>query len=86
MPPIVELTTPIAYVRFNGRNYQHWWSRDAGHDRYDYLYTEAELKEWAEKIETLARSAEKTYVFFNNCHAGQAARNAALMQELLLRE
>jgi uncharacterized protein YecE (DUF72 family) len=86
MPPIVELTTPIAYVRFHGRNYQHWWSRDAGHDRYDYLYTEAELKEWAEKIETLARSAEKTYVFFNNCHAGQAARNAALMQELLLRE
>ena len=52
-------------------------------DRYDYDYSEAELKEWLGKIAGLAQQARRTYLFFNNCHAGQAARNAKLMQELL---
>jgi uncharacterized protein YecE (DUF72 family) len=52
-------------------------------DRYDYDYSEAELKEWIVKIAGLAEQARRTYLFFNNCHAGQAARNAKLMQELL---
>jgi uncharacterized protein YecE (DUF72 family) len=52
-------------------------------DRYDYLYSEDELKEWVAKIRSMSQLATKTYVFFNNCHAGQAARNANLMKELL---
>ena len=52
--------------------------------RYDYLYSNAELSEWALKIQEMAKKAEKVYVFFNNCHAGQAAKNAALMQSMLL--
>ena len=32
---------------------------------------------------TPADQARRTYLFFNNCHAGQAVRNAKLMQELL---
>jgi uncharacterized protein YecE (DUF72 family) len=52
-------------------------------DRYDYDYSEAELKEWLGRIAGLAEQARRTYLFFNNCHAGQAARNAKLMQELL---
>ena len=51
--------------------------------RYDYLYTEAELKEWAEKIRDLNAKTQKTFVFFNNCHAGQAATSAKLMRRLL---
>ena len=35
------------------------------------------------KVGELADRARRTYLFFNNCHAGQAARNAALMRELL---
>ena len=35
------------------------------------------------RIQELAQQARRTYLFFNNCHAGQAARNAKLMQELL---
>ena len=34
-------------------------------------------------VAQLAEQARRTYLFFNNCHAGQAARNAKLMQELL---
>jgi len=55
----------------------------ASGDRYDYDYSAAELKEWLGKIAGLAEQARRTYLFFNNCHAGQAARNAKLMQELL---
>jgi uncharacterized protein YecE (DUF72 family) len=53
--------------------------------RYDYNYSERELMEWVGKINELAKQAKQTYLFFNNCHAGQAARNAKLMEELLRR-
>lgn len=82
VPPVTLLTTEDAYVRFHGRNAQTWWGRGGG-DRYDYDYSAAELNEWVAKIADLASQARRTYLFFNNCHAGQAARNAKLMQELL---
>ncbi len=53
--------------------------------RYDYDYSESELMQWLAKISALAQQAKQTYLFFNNCHAGQAARNAKLMEELLRR-
>jgi uncharacterized protein YecE (DUF72 family) len=58
-------------------------ARASAGDRYDYLYSEAELKEWAEKIRDLSRKTQKTFVFFNNCHVGQAAAGAKLMRRLL---
>lgn len=57
--------------------------RVASSDRYDYLYSEQELREWAEKIRDLATKTKKTFVFFNNCHVGQAAAGAKLMRRLL---
>ncbi len=58
-------------------------TRVASSDRYDYLYSEQELREWAEKIRDLAMKTKKTFVFFNNCHVGQAAAGAKLMRRLL---
>ena len=55
----------------------------ASGDRYDYDYSADELKEWVQKIRDLAGQARRTYLFFNNCHAGHAASSAKLMQELL---
>ncbi|HEU4334257.1 MAG TPA: DUF72 domain-containing protein [Candidatus Eisenbacteria bacterium] len=52
-------------------------------DRYDYLYSEAELQEWVSKIREMTVKAKKTFVFFNNCHVGQAATGAKLMRRLL---
>jgi uncharacterized protein YecE (DUF72 family) len=99
MPPVTLVTGEDAYVRFHGRNAANWWggrptattgagagagSRDAGSgDRYDYDYRADELEEWVQKVRELAEQARRTYLFFNNCHAGQAARSAKLMQELL---
>jgi uncharacterized protein YecE (DUF72 family) len=51
--------------------------------RYDYLYSEDELNEWVEKISEMTEKAKKTFVFFNNCHVGQAATSAKLMRRLL---
>jgi uncharacterized protein YecE (DUF72 family) len=52
--------------------------------RYNYLYSEKELKEFvAPPIEDVARHAETTFVFFNNCHAGKAMKKAQMMEELL---
>jgi len=85
MPPRVATTTDVAYVRFHGRNRENWWGQGGG-DRYDYDYSEGELREWVQKIRELAERARRTYVFFNNCHAGHAAANAMLMKGLLERE
>jgi uncharacterized protein YecE (DUF72 family) len=81
-PPIARRSARDAYVRLHGRNARNWWGRGGG-DRYDYLYSESELSEWAQKIRDLSQTARRTFVFFNNCHAGQAARNAILMKKLL---
>ena len=53
--------------------------------RYDYDYSARELDEWVARVNAMAKQAKETYLFFNNCHAGQAARNAKLMEELLRR-
>ena len=82
VPPVTLLTAADGYVRMHGRNSATWWGRGGG-DRYDYDYNETELREWMKKIQELSEKARRTYLFFNNCHAGQAARNAKLMQELL---
>jgi uncharacterized protein YecE (DUF72 family) len=85
VPPLARLTGKTAYVRFHGRNRRTWWGKGEG-DRYDYDYHRGELEEWLTRIRELAERAEKTYVFFNNCHAGQAARNARLMMDMLQQE
>ena len=82
LPSVALVTTEDAYVRLHGRNAKNWWQGDRS-TRYDYDYSETELREWIAKIQELAQQARRTYLFFNNCHAGQAARNAKLMQELL---
>jgi uncharacterized protein YecE (DUF72 family) len=82
VPPVTMVTGEDAYVRLHGRNAENWWGNGGG-DRYDYDYSEPELKEWLKKVTELAERSRRTYLFFNNCHAGHAARNAKLMQELM---
>jgi uncharacterized protein YecE (DUF72 family) len=82
VPPEARVTGEVAYVRFHGRNKETWWGRGGG-DRYDYNYTPGELTEWVREIRELAERSKQVYVFFNNCHAGQAARNALLMRDML---
>jgi len=83
MPPVVAATAEVGYVRFHGRNAAKWWKHDEAWERYDYLYNESELAEWAPRIQSLAASTHTTYVFFNNHYQGQAVKNAKQLAEQL---
>jgi uncharacterized protein YecE (DUF72 family) len=54
--------------------------------RYDYLYSEKELEGFIPDIKDISKKTGKTLIFFNNCHAGSAAKNAAQMAKLLLEQ
>jgi len=82
--PGAEVTSPIGYIRFHGRNYEKWWRQErASHERYSYLYSEQELEAWTPRIADVAEETEKTFVFFNNHHLGRAADNALQMRRML---
>jgi len=80
-PPKAIATNDVGYIRLHGRNSANWWG--GGGDRYDYLYSEKELKEWKIKIDDLKSRTNKIYLFFNNCHLGQAVRNARMFMDLM---
>ncbi|HNT35563.1 MAG TPA: DUF72 domain-containing protein [bacterium] len=71
----------LGYVRLHGRNAKHWWK--GGALRYDYDYSDQELAEWADKIQSLVKKTGRVLTFFNNCHLGQAVKNAKSLRELL---
>ncbi|MCU1311595.1 MAG: hypothetical protein JWO20_2720 [Candidatus Angelobacter sp.] len=78
-----HVTSNIGYVRLHGRNYDQWFQSDNRDDRYNYLYTENELRGWKQRITTLAAKAEKTFVVANNHFRGQAAVNALQLKSML---
>ncbi len=82
--PMTDATSPIAYVRFHGRNYQQWWKGD-NVTRYDYLYSAEELGPWADRLVDLAshQDVKEVLAFFNNHRRGQAARNAKMFEAML---
>lgn len=81
LKPDLFATTDMAYIRLHGRNAEKWW--DGGAERYDYTYSKDELESWRDKIRKLMGKVKKQYVFFNNCHLGQAVSNASDFIRLL---
>ncbi len=84
MPYLPKATSEIGYFRFHGRN-PNWFNAPTS-VRYDYLYSEGELKEFIPDIKDISQKTTRTLVFFNNCHAGSAAKNAAQMAKLLIEQ
>ncbi len=83
-PPVVIGGKPFGYVRFHGRNISQWWK--GGALRYDYTYSDEELHAWLPAINRSATESGKIFVMFNNCHFGQAVRDAVRMKELFTGE
>lgn len=81
LQPDCFATTDTAYIRLHGRNSEHWWQ--GGALRYDYNYSDEELEYWKEKVRKIMNKTSTTYVFFNNCHLGQAVRNATQFTAML---
>jgi len=85
---LVAATSPLAYVRLHGRNAGTWNVRGgSAAERFDYLYSEAELREWVEPLRELAGESEQAYAFFNNNNqtdgVAQAPAGALLLRKLL---
>jgi len=99
VPTVLALTSPIAYVRFHGRNASTWNIRGkSAAERFNYLYEDDELREWTGAMREVAEEAQQAYAMFNNNgrspappgHArewtAQAPENAATFKELLTGE
>jgi uncharacterized protein YecE (DUF72 family) len=70
-------TGSLVYVRLHGRNQAAWFDPRAGRDqKYDWLYSAAELREWTGRIQRLAAEATQVLVVANNHFRGQAFANA----------
>ena len=93
LPTVVAATNETGYVRFHGRNAQTWNKRTgSAAERFDYLYSEDELREWVQPLRELSEQAEQAYAFFNNNatspdgrggRVAQAATNAKALRQLL---
>ena len=74
-------TSRVGYFRFHGRN-RSWFGAGRS-ERYNYLYSKEELGEFLAPVRSVAAGTDSTFVFFNNCHAGAAARNSLMMKQML---
>jgi uncharacterized protein YecE (DUF72 family) len=95
-PTVLAVTAPVTYVRFHGRNAGTWNVRGgSASERFDYLYSEDELREWVPQLHELAGQAEQAFAVFNNNNrspgpggapVAQAAWNADMLKRLLSQE
>ena len=71
------------YMRLHGRNAAKWWRHEKSEDRYDYLYSSDELKEFTETIDAARRIVKKAYLYTNNHFSAKSVINAAMIKHQL---
>jgi uncharacterized protein YecE (DUF72 family) len=88
VPRVTTTTAPTAVFRLHGRNAQGWLrqlqgSEPAVREKYDYLYSEAELREFLPEVEGVGLEAEEVFISFNNNNRDYPVQNALMMKRLL---
>jgi uncharacterized protein YecE (DUF72 family) len=93
VPAVIATTSPTAYLRLHGRNGATWQVRGrSAAERFDHLYSRAELGEWVAPLAELAGTSDRVYAMFNNngrsvdaagVAIAQAPTNALVLRELL---
>jgi len=88
VPRVAAVTSPVAVFRLHGRNAEGWLRQVRGEEpavreKYDYLYSEPELRELLPEIDEAADEAEQVYVSFNNNNRDYPVRNALMLKRLL---
>lgn len=82
--PSGHVTSKVAYVRLHGRNTAAWFaSGENATGRYDYLYTEEELRPWVDRARRMADGAEEVFIIANNHYRGKAPANALMVRSML---
>jgi len=84
--PTAESTGDVGYVRLHGRRYDTWFNDEPSipsYERYNYLYSEEELRPWAERTAKVAEAARDVYVITNNHYQGKGVVNALQLISML---
>lgn len=87
VPLVPAVTAPrLAYLRLHGRNRATWDRKDlaSSADRFNYDYSEGELRDFVPVVRQLAERAARVHVMFNNNYQDQSQRNARQLGQLLL--
>ena len=69
------------YMRLHGRNAANWWRHEKSEDRYDYLYSSDELKEFSETADAARRLVKKLYLYTNNHFSAKSVANATMIKQ-----
>jgi uncharacterized protein YecE (DUF72 family) len=75
--------TSFYYMRLHGRNAAAWWRHEASEDRYNYLYSPGELREFADLAGAASRLVKKSYLYTNNHFAAKSVVNAVMLKAQL---
>jgi len=71
------------YMRLHGRNAAQWWRHEKSEDRYNYLYSADELKEFSETADAARALVKKLYLYTNNHFSAKSVANAAMIKAQL---
>ena len=88
VPRVTTVTAPTAVFRLHGRNAHGWLRQLRGEEptvreKYDYLYSEAELREFLPEIVGVSEEAEEVFISFNNNNRDYPVQNALMLKRLL---
>jgi uncharacterized protein YecE (DUF72 family) len=88
VPRVTTATASTAVFRLHGRNPEGWLRQlrredPAVREKYDYLYSEAELSEFLPEIEGVSAETQEVFISFNNNNRDYPVRNALMMKRLL---
>ena len=71
------------YMRLHGRNAADWWRPAKSEDRYNYLYTDGELRGFADTIGAANELVKKSYLYMNNHFSAKSVVNAVMLKAQL---
>ncbi|PYM36515.1 MAG: hypothetical protein DME15_03630 [Candidatus Rokuibacteriota bacterium] len=88
VPRVATATASTAVFRLHGRNAAGWLAQLRGEEpavreKYDYLYSQAELEALVPEVAAIAEEAEQVYISFNNNNRDYPVQNALMMRRLL---
>ncbi len=68
------------YMRLHGRNAAAWWHHAASEDRYNYLYSGEELREFSGIATAATELVRKSYLYTNNHFSSKSVVNAVMLK------
>jgi uncharacterized protein YecE (DUF72 family) len=75
--------TSFYYMRLHGRNAAQWWRHEHRDDRYNYLYSAGELREFADVAGAANELVKKSYLYTNNHFSAKSVVNAVMLKAQL---